>query len=336
MRRAVRAGLIGLGMMGRHHARVLSETEGIDFIAAVDPAGDPHRVAAHVDVHPDIASLLRGRIDLCIVATPTASHLEAGLALAEAGVHTLIEKPLAHDVASARELAEAFDRQGLVGCVGHVERYNPALLALRDRLDAGEVGDVFQVATRRQGPFPNRIADVGVVKDLATHDIDLTAWVTRQQYRSVAAHTAHRSGREHEDLIAITATLAGGTVVSHLVNWLSPMKERVTIVTGERGCFVADTLAADLTFFENGQIPTEWDAIARFRGVSEGNMTRYAIAKPEPLKTEIENFRDAVLGRDSDVVTMRQGLTTLAVAEACLSAARDGNTVALRSKQTGS
>jgi predicted dehydrogenase len=107
------------------------------------------------------------------------------------------------------------------------------------------------------------------------------------------------------------------------------MKERVTIVTGERGCFVADTLTADLTFFANASVPTEWDAISRFRGVSEGDMVRFAIAKPEPLASELAAFRDAVLGKDADVVTMRQGLATVAVAEAVLESAKSGATVAI-------
>ena len=111
-----------------------------------------------------------------------------------AGVHALIEKPLAPDVASAQRIADAFEPRGLVGAVGHIERYNPALQQLRARLEHGELGAVYQVATRRQGPFPARIADVGVVKDLATHDIDLTAWVTQQPYRSVSARTRTRAG----------------------------------------------------------------------------------------------------------------------------------------------
>src|SRR4029453_17347722 len=144
----------------------------------------------------------------------------------------------------------------------------------RTRLRDGELGSVHQIVTRRQGPFPNRIGDVGVGKDLASNDIDLRAWVTGSSYRSVAARTAYKSGREHEDLVAVVGQLEDGTVTNHLVNWLSPMKERVTIVPGDRGCFVADTLTADLTFYANGLTPTAWDAISRFRGVTEGDMVR--------------------------------------------------------------
>ena len=323
----LRAGLIGLGMMGRHHARVLGSLDDVDLVAVADPAGDPHGIAGDRPLLGSVEDLIATGLDYCMVAVPTVYHEPVGLALAAAGVHAMIEKPLAPDVESATHLAETFEKRGLVGAVGHIERYNPALQSLRHRLEAGELGAIYQIVTRRQGPFPARIADVGVVKDLATHDIDLTAWVTQQPFTSVMARTAHKSGREFEDLVSITGQLADGTVTSHLVNWLSPMKERLTVVTGEKGTFVADTLTADLTFYANGTIDTEWDAIAKFRGVSEGDVIRYAIAKPEPLRTEHEAFRDAVLGLEgasARIVTMRQGLATVAVAEAAIRSAREG------------
>jgi len=325
----LRAGLIGLGAMGRHHARVLRGLEGVEFVAVVDPMGDPHGLSQGAPVLSTVEELVALGVDYAVVACPTALHEEIGLTLAVNGVAALIEKPLAHSVEAARRLVDAFEAQGLVAAVGHIERYNPALQNLRQRLEQGELGEVFQVVTRRQGPFPHRIADVGVVKDLGTHDIDLTAWVTGQEYLSVAAHTAHRSGREHEDMVAVVGRLGGGAIANHLVNWLSPLKERITVVTGERGCFVADTLTADLTHYANGALTTEWEALRAFRGVSEGDMVRYALNKREPLLTEHLAFRDAVAGLPSDIVTLRQGLRTVEVAEAVLRSARDGGTVAL-------
>jgi len=327
----IRMGVIGLGSMGRHHARVIRSTPGMELVAVADPGGDRFGVAGELEVLADVEALIAAGIDAAMVAVPTAHHEEVALTLARHGVHAMIEKPLASDVESAVRLASAFETRGLVGAVGHIERYNPSLQNLRSRLEHGELGSIYQVVTRRQGPFPNRIADVGVVKDLATHDIDLTAWVTGQEFVSVAARTAHKSGRQHEDLVAVVGQLADGTVTNHLVNWLSPMKERVTIVTGERGCFVADPLTADLTFHANASVPTEWEAISAFRGVSEGDMVRYAIAKPEPLRTEHEAFRDAVLhsdtaGKEADIVTMWQGLATVAVAEAVITSAITGQT----------
>jgi predicted dehydrogenase len=153
--------------------------------------------------------------------------------------------------------------------------------------------------------------------------------VAQQPYAAVSARTACRSGRKHEDLVAVVGSLADGTVTNHLVNWLSPMKERVTVVTGERGALVADTLTADLTFHANGSIPTGWSRIAQFRGVSEGDMIRYAMPEPEPLRVEHENFRDAVLGKPAEIVTLEQGMSTVLVAEAMLESSAFGRTVAL-------
>ncbi|HEX5597168.1 MAG TPA: Gfo/Idh/MocA family oxidoreductase [Micromonosporaceae bacterium] len=324
----LRAGLIGLGAMGRHHARVLSGLDGVELVGVLDPAGDPQGLVS-VPVVPSLAQLLALGLDYAVVACPTALHEEIGLELAAHDVCALIEKPLAQSVEASRRLVEAFETRGLVAGVGHIERYNPALQNLRSRLEAGELGEVFQVVTRRQGPFPHRIADVGVVMDLATHDIDLTSWVTGQEYTSVSARTVFRSGRMHEDMVAVVGQLADGTMVNHLVNWLSPLKERSTVVTGERGCFIADTLTADLTFYANGAVGTEWEALRAFRGVSEGDMIRYAIPKREPLLVEHERFRDAVEGKPSDIVTLRQGLRTVEVASAVLQSAADNRTVPL-------
>ncbi|MBC7298099.1 MAG: Gfo/Idh/MocA family oxidoreductase [Demequina sp.] len=323
----LRAGLIGIGSMGRHHARVLRALEGVDLVAIADATGDPHGVAGDLELAPDIDTLLKAGLDYVVVAVPTIYHEPVALAVAAAGVHALVEKPLGHDTASAERITAAFESRGLVGAVGHIERYNPAVQSLRVRLENGDLGDVFQIATRRQGPFPARIADVGVVRDLGPHDVDLAAWVAQSTYASISAQVTHRSGREHEDLVSITGRLANGTVANHLINWLSPMKERTTVVTGERGAFVADTLTADLTFYENGTIATTWDHIAGFRGVSEGNVTRFAIAKAEPLATEHAAFRDGILGTSSQYVTMREGLETVAVVDAVLESARTGTTI---------
>ncbi|MFJ8232277.1 Gfo/Idh/MocA family protein [Streptomyces sp. NPDC094448] len=325
----LRAGLIGLGSMGRHHARVLAGLEGVDFVGVVDPMGDKNGWAQGAPVLAEVDQLIELGVDYAVVACPTALHEEVGLKLAGAGVGALIEKPVADSVEGARKLVEAFESRGLVAGVGHIERCNPALRSLRQRLEAGELGDVYQVVTRRQGPFPHRIADVGVVKDLATHDIDLTGWVTGQRYTSIAARTVSKSGRPHEDMVSAVGQLSDGTMVNHLVNWLSPMKERFTSVTGERGCFIADTLTADLTFYSNAALATEWEALQAFRGVAEGDMIRYAIAKREPLLVEHELFRDAVLGKSDDICTLREGTRTVEVAAAVLESAASGVTVAL-------
>ncbi|MEW6944014.1 Gfo/Idh/MocA family protein [Trueperella pyogenes] len=324
----LRYGLIGLGSMGRHHARNIRALAGAELVAVADPYGDKFGVAGDLEVLPDVDALIDAGIDAAMVAVPTGQHAEVALKLAAAGVHTMVEKPLASTIEEGKALVAAFEDAGLVGAVGYVERCNPALLEMRRRIAEGQLGKVYQITTRRQSPFPARIADVGVVKDLATHDVDLTAWVAGSQYAVISAQTAHRADREYEDLVTASCKLANGVLVNHLVNWLTPYKERQTVVLGEHGALVADTTMGDLTFYENGSLPLGWDQISAFRGVSEGQVIRYALEKREPLAVEHEHFRDAVLGKAREHVTMREALTTMEVVQAMLdSAAHDGEVV---------
>jgi len=325
----LRAGVLGLGMMGRHHCRVLNSLDGVDFVGVYDPADG---VQAEIEGRPvtkDLEKFLDG-LDYAVIATPTVYHREMGQLLAEHGIHALIEKPVAHSAEASRELVEIFRAAKLVGGVGHIERFNPALQSMRQRIEDGLLGDIYQIATRRQGPFPGRIADVGVIKDLASHDIDLTAWVSQQNFVSVNARTTHRSGRPHEDMLVAVGTLSKGTITSHTVNWLTPFKERTTIVTGEKGALVADTLTADLTFYENGIGASNWSGVSTFRGVSEGDVTRFALNKKEPLLAEHEAFRDAVLtGNHDGIVTLEQGADVVDIAEQLIT---DGLSHRLRDK----
>lgn len=312
----LRAGVLGLGVMGRHHSRTLNNLDGVDFLGVYDPADSVVSMIEGKPVVKNLEKFLDMGFDYCIVSAPTIYHLDIGTSLAERGIHALIEKPVASTTAAAIELRDLFAAAGLVGGVGHIERYNPALQSARQRIEDDLIGDLYQIATRRQGPFPGRIADVGVIKDLASHDIDLTAWVSQQDYVSVNARTAHQSGREHEDMLVAVGTLSRGTIASHTVNWLTPFKERTTIITGEKGTLVVDTLTADLTLFQNGVMAESWAGLASFRGVSEGDVTRFALVKKEPLLAEHEAFRDAVLtGDTSAIVTLDEGTNVVRIAE---------------------
>lgn len=312
----LRAGVLGLGVMGRHHSRVLNNLEGVDFLGVYDPADSVGPTVEGKSVYKNLDEFLDLGFDYCVVAAPTVYHLDIGKALAERGIHALIEKPVASTTVAAGELRDLFASKDLIGGVGHIERYNPAVQSARKRLEDGILGEIYQISTRRQGPFPGRIADVGVIKDLASHDIDLTAWVSQQKFVSVNARTAHQSGRDHEDMLVAVGTLSGGTITSHTVNWLTPFKERTTVITGEKGALVIDTLTADLTHFKNGTFGESWSGVAAFRGVAEGDVTRFALDKKEPLAAEHEAFRDAVLTRDvSHIVTLAEGTDVVRIAE---------------------
>lgn len=314
MTATLRCGLIGIGMMGRNHARVLRELANVDLVVIADQDGDQHNVAQGVPVVRTAEEALTFNLDCAIVAVPTKFHEEVAIQCARAGVPTLIEKPLADSVEAAKRIKEAFEESETFAAVGHIERFNPAIQELTKRLKLGDLGEIFQIATRRQSSFPGRISDVGVVKDLATHDIDLVLAISGSSYKDVSALTAHRSGRDTEDMVIVNARLENGAIVNHVVNWLSPLKERVTVVTGETGIFVADTLTGDLTLHRNGQFDIDWETLSSFRGVSEGDVIRFAFAKTEPLKSELMSFFRLVNGeRNHNSVSLGEGLEVMSV-----------------------
>jgi predicted dehydrogenase len=314
-------------MIGRHHARLLPDSDRVD-----DPGGDRFRAVHQPDLVLDsVAALLdRGPLQFAIVSVPTELHLAVTQELAAGGVSMLIEKPLAATTEAARQIVDLCHRSGVLAAVGHVERFNPALQELRRRLLEGQIGRLFTASTIRTGPFPARVQDVGVVKDLATHDIDLVSWLSDSKIATLAAQTQHLSGREHEDLVLVVGALESGAAFSIVVDWVSPTKVRRTRVLGERGMLEADTLTGDLFFYENAEVRIAWSATQQFRGVSEGNVTRYALQRREPLLVEHEAFLDLLEGRrDTGVVTLEQGVEI--VREAVLASASSAQTVSLAS-----
>jgi predicted dehydrogenase len=312
----MKVGVIGLGVMGKNHARVLSNMSNVSDLVLFDPLGDQLGLVHGVTVESNIDKFLDQELDYCVVSSPTSTHLEMGLKLAARNIATLIEKPLANNEEEGQKLVEAFDKAGVVAGVGHVERFNPAIMAMKEKLEAGVLGNVYQIATRRVGPYSGRIRDVGVVKDLASHDIDLVGWLSQSNYENLNSRTLKPMGNEHEDILLAIGTLGNGSLVSHLVNWVSPTKERVTSVLGEKGMLVADTLSVDLYFFEKGSQPTNWDGISIFKGTSEGATHKFELAKNEPLVNEHLAFQRAIVDKSSvGLATLSEGLEVLRVAK---------------------
>jgi len=327
--RNLRAGLVGLGMMGRNHARILSNLEGVDLVAIADPMISLTGEIEGLEIFQTIKQIVSKNLDYCVIAAPTAQHEQISLELIAAGINILIEKPISHSYTTATRIHKTAQSAGVSGAVGHIERFNPAVQQAAEKIKDGVLGKVLQISTRRIGPFPSRIADVGVVMDLATHDIDLATWLSSSKYQDVSAQQQTGPGRNHEDLIAVTGKLENGIVVNHLVNWISPIKERKIIITGENGAFEIDTLNSDLTFFQNGKTQSKDSRIAHFRGVSEGAKYTFAFEKPEPLRTEHENFRNLILGEDSMNVSLLEGCITVKVAEAIKKSADENTQVEL-------
>jgi predicted dehydrogenase len=323
----LKAALIGYGAMGKNHARILNSLDSVDLVGVLDPGISPSN--SNLPFISSLDDLIRLKPDYCVIATPTITHEEIAIKLAENGINIFIEKPIAISSDTATRIIASVEKNGLVGAVGHIERFNASLIEAKRRIKQGQLGDVYQISTRRIGPFPARVTDVGVTIDLATHDIDLTKWISDSTYESICAHSAIRSGRNNEDLISVVGKLRNGIITSHNVNWLSPLKERKTIITGEKGTFVADTLRSDLTFYENGSIVNTQREIAHFKGVTQGETTIFAFERPEALLVEHLEFINALNGLASNIVTLGEALETIRVAEAIATSAKEGLVIEL-------
>jgi UDP-N-acetylglucosamine 3-dehydrogenase len=322
-----RIAVIGVGAMGRNHARVCCEIPEADLVAVVDENLDLAQTAARLHganaYHDHAAMLDAEEPEAAIVAVPTQAHHQVVTDLLNAGCNVLVEKPIAATIQEAQEIVDLAEQRNLILMVGHIERYNPAITELKRRLDAGELGRSFQIHARRLGPFPARVRDVGVVVDLATHDMDIMRYLTGSEVVRVYAEANREIHTSKEDLFTGMARFADGTLGLLEINWLTPTKIRELYVTGERGMFRADYLLQDLYFFENADVNGErWPAMAVLRGVSEGAMTRFAIQKKEPLRAEVEAFVAAVAGDTSQVVKGSDGMAALSLALNMIEAAQ--------------
>ena len=323
----IRVAVAGCGVMGRNHLRVLSDLRETELAAVSDQDSNAMAAASEKYGVPGFLSwremLAEEQLDALVVAVPTRSHCEVGVAALERGLHVLVEKPIAYTLEEGRALVEAARRAGKLLAVGHVERFNPAVRELRRRVAEGELGRVFQIHARRQGPFPARIRDVGVVIDLATHDLDVMSDLVRSRVNRVYAETEQRIHTEHEDMLNALIRFENGVVGVLQVNWLTPTKIRELSVLGERGLFLVNYLTQELTFFKNADVDHRPDAKRDLQSVSEGEMVRFPIAGAEPLKLELESFLQSIdLGRPVEV-DGEAGLRALELALAIITSASE-------------
>lgn len=314
--------------MGANHARVLADLDGVDLVAVADAdlarctkATAGRRIATFTDA----SSLLRETAPQMVsVVVPTQLHEPVARAVIGSGAHVLVEKPLAATVASARAIAAAAQDAGIILTVGHIERFNPAIQELKHRLDAGQGGAVIQLRARRVGPFPHRIRDVGVIHDLAPHDIDIMRFLLGDEVESVYGDARRHITTGFEDLFVGTLRFRGGALGVLEINWLTPTKRRELEVLCERGMFVVDYAAQSLAFYENYAASAREGAIA---SVTEGPMTRYPIANREPLRVELEAFRDAIAAGGPSPVDASAGIAALSVVEAFVQSSELGQPV---------
>lgn len=315
--------------MGRNHLRVLSDLEGVELVAVCDADRRAAETAAQLRrIHGYVSSwemLSREALNFVVIAAPTKYHHRLTLEALEHGCHVLVEKPIAADLAQARQMVSTAARRGRTLAVGQIERFNPAVRELKRHLDEGYLGRIFQIRALRLGPFPARIRDVGVVADLATHDLDVMTYLLGRRVLRMYAETHRKINTQHEDMLNAVLKFEDGVIGVLDVNWLTPTKVRQLNVLGERGLFQVNYLTQELIYFEN----TDAASIRNgsFTSVSEGNMTRFQIRQIEPLRAELLSVLRSITQGAPAEVDGEAGYNALALALSLVSAGEEGRVI---------
>src|SRR4249920_3355822 len=302
---ALRVGVIGVGVMGSNHARVLAELPGVKLVGFADPDRKRcEQVARSLGCasFADADDLVRHGVDAVTIAAPTHFHRDIAIDCAARGIHVMVEKPIASTVEESRAIVAAARRAGVTLMVGHVERFNPAVQSIKRAI---KDQDILSIAITRVGPFPPRMSNVGVVIDLAVHDIDLIRWFTDSDIVEVQPQLSSAIA-EREDIALLQFRTASGVLAHINTNWLTPFKARnVTVAT--RGKYVmGDLLTRQVT------------ECFGFQPDGSYSMRHLPVGHDEPLRAELIAFLDAVRGGNSPAVSGDEGVASLEIAIRCL------------------
>jgi predicted dehydrogenase len=302
----MKVAVVGSGAMGRNHIRALLGMNEENQIVVYDPK--PTRIdSPRVRYLDSLEEVVACAPDYAVIATPSTSHFEIASFFAEQRLPTLIEKPLALDLSEANKLRDSFESTGTFAAVGHVERFSPAFAVMKQKINEGLVGKVAQISTKRTGPFSRRINDVGVIFDLAAHDVDLVLWLLGGKITEFSLQGRSFLGLANEDTILVHGVLDVGCFFSHEINWLTPKKTREISVLGPRGMLVASSVTQQVTFYEHQDTPHDWESFRELTGDSSGGSVTFGTSVREPLALEHEAFALGIEGTSTDICTIRQG-----------------------------
>lgn len=302
---SLRIGVVGVGVMGSNHARVFAGLPGVELVGVADPDRKQAEFVAHTlgcTAVADVEELLDLGIDAVTIAAPTHLHHPIALTCIARGVHVLVEKPIASTVEQGQDIIAAARQAGVTLMVGHVERFNPAVEAIKEAI---RNEDILSIAITRVGPFPPRMSNVGVVIDLAVHDIDLIRWFTDSDIIEVQPQLSNAVA-EREDIALLQFRTASGVLAHINTNWLTPFKARsVTVAT--RGKYVTgDLLTRQVT------------ECFGFQPDGSYSMRHLSVGHAEPLRAELIAFLRAVRSGGTPAVTGEEGVASLEIATRCL------------------
>ena len=314
----IKAAVIGCGSMGQNHIRNYAEIDDVDLVAVCDVDLERARKFSKkygCKAYDNYLEMInKEKPDVVSVVVPTKLHKKVAVDVLNKKVNILLEKPIAPNIKDAEEIINAAKKNKVKLMIGHIERFNPAVIEAKQRILNKELGKLIEITAVRVGPFAARIRDVGVITDLTIHDIDTVKFLTESKIKEVYGFTSSKINSDREDLFFGLARFDNGIVASFQTNWMTPTKIRETRIVGEKGMFKIDYLTQDLYFYENAyfnNVPT-YDEV--LRGVLEGKMVKYKINKIEPLRNEILHFIDAVKHNKEPAVSGEVGLEKLRVA----------------------
>ena len=320
--------------MGAMHVRVLHGLEGVESVVLVEPVSGRRerllRTHPRLSAHADLGSALAAeRLDAACVAVPASAAPEVAAEVIDAGLPLLLEKPMAPTLEAARAIADRAREAGVLLSVGYVERFNPAVQALKAELERNTGGEVLHVHARRLSPFPQREGLAGVAIDLATHDLDVARFLIGSPPVRVFAETSDLGASLGEDLLCASVRYANGVTGLLEANWHTPSKVRELSVTTSGGMFVVSYLTQDLSFYEAADAASTWETLGVMKGANEGRMIRFALERREPLAVEWERFLAAVADGGPAPVPAEDGIAALEAAQAIVEAGRTHRPVAL-------
>jgi UDP-N-acetylglucosamine 3-dehydrogenase len=324
----MRVGVIGVGSMGQNHVRVFAE------IAEVVGVADPNAKAAGVvskrfntKSYANASDLLEEDLDAVSVCVPTEHHANVALEVISAGVPLLVEKPLAATVPEAKRVVDAAKKAGVTLAVGHIERHNPAIAAVKRQLLEGLYGDLVTAAARRVSSFPGRVRDVGVVMDLGVHEIDILRYLVGSPVDSVFALGGRKLHETFEDYANLLLSFHNGVHGFVEVNWLTPMKVRRLALTCLKNFVEVDYMEQSLTVSSSTLGPL--DPFNLYQVPLEHHQQKIHVRKEEPLKRELEDFLGAVREKRTPLVSGEDAIETLRVTVAAMESHRSGKVVQL-------
>lgn len=303
----MKVGVVGVGVMGANHARVFSDMAGVQLVGVADPDIKQRELVARslgCTAFADMDGLLRQGVDALTIAAPTHLHHDLALECISRGVHVMVEKPIAPSVEEGRAIVAAARRAGVTLMVGHVERFNPAVESIKRAI---KDQDILSIAITRVGPFPPRMSNVGVVIDLAVHDIDLIRWFTDSEIVEIQPQLSSAVA-EREDIALLQFRTASGVLAHINTNWLTPFKARTIHVATRDKYLIADLLTMQVT------------ECFGFQADGSYSMRHLSVGYAEPLRAELLAFIDSIRTGRMPAVTGEEGVASLEIAIRCLDA----------------